>query len=226
MYRPGDVSARLGISATTLRRYAVDFEPWLSASARPSVTETGALGARRYTADDLAVLAAVKRAYDASLPTREIQDRLGNGSLPLLDVVDNNPAWALVGPEKPTTVGLGSATVDLPATLGGDLERFLAQMAQVQRLAPALTETLRVAQEERVEAAAAAERQRGELAEVLAEHRAALQEQRDQVDALRAEREALAALRAELAAERADPKVLPGAPTLGARVRRWFTGRG
>lgn len=216
MYRPEDVRARLGVSPTTLRRYAVAFEAWLSASARPSLTEQGATGARRYTAADLGVLAAVKRAYDAGLSTAEIQARLHDGALPPVAVADDNTPWPPLEPPKAATVGLEAATVDLLALVGGDLAAFLAQMQQLERMAPALAQTLGAAQEERVEAAAAAERQRAELEAVLAEQRAALA-------ALREEREALAALRAEIAAERNHPEVPVARVTVGQRLRRLFT---
>jgi DNA-binding transcriptional MerR regulator len=225
VYRPEDIRTRLGISPTTLRRYAVDFEAWLSASAKPSITETGALGARRYTADDLAVLAAVKRAYDAGNSTADVQAALRDGTLRPAHVVDNNAPWPLSPPLKPTTVDPESATVGLPALMGVDGEPFVAQLAALNAALPALGQALDQAQRDRAEALAAAERQQAAFA-ALAEQSARTQrELQYQVEALRQERAALAQARADLEHQRASPPEVPvAAATVGQRLRRLFTG--
>lgn len=225
MYRPEDVRTRLGISPTTLRRYAVDFEQWLSPSARPSVTESGQRGARRYTVEDLGILTAVKREYDAGRSTDDIVALLREGSLRPLDVVDNNP----VRPPQPQS---GSAAVDpeatvvgLPALIGVDVEQFVSQLAAINAVVPAMARALEEARRDRAEATAAMERQQAQLAELVERQAAAVRAQQYQVEELRQEREALAQLRAELEAERATPPEVLAVPvTVGQRLRRLFTG--
>lgn len=224
MYRPEDVRTRLAISATTLRRYAVDFEAWLSPSARPSLAENGTRGARRYTAQDLGILTAVKRAYDAGRSTDDIQAALRSGTLTPADVVDNNPPWGLGPSQKPATVDSESAMVGLPALIGVDVEQFVSQLAALNAALPALAQTIEAAQRERSEAAAAAAHQQAELAGILDQQAAALRQQQYQVEELRQERAALAQLRAELEQDRAtDPEVPAAGLTVGQRLKRAFT---
>lgn len=224
MYRPEDVRTRLGISPTTLRRYATEFEEWLSASARPSVTEAGTLGARRYTAEDLAVLSAVKRAYDGGSSTADVQAALRDGRLRPIDVVDNNPLWPILTPPKATTVDSESATVGLPALIGVDVEPFVAQLAALNAALPALAQALEDARRDHAGAVAASERQGVEFTALMEQQARAQRELQYQVEALRQERAALAQERADLEQVRANPPEVPvAASTVGQRLRRLFT---
>jgi DNA-binding transcriptional MerR regulator len=228
VYRPEDVRTRLGISPTTLRRYAVDFEEWLSPSARPSLTESGQRGARRYTVEDLGILTAVKREYDAGRSTEDILALLRDGSLRPLDVVDNNPVRTHFPAPGAATVDSESAMVGVPALIGVDVEQFVGQLAAINAALPAIAQALEDAQRERAEAAAEAARQQAELAGIVERQAAALRAQQYQVEELRQEREALSQLRAELEAERAaeatnSPEVLVAPVTVGQRLKRLFT---
>jgi len=61
--KPGEVAARLGVSASTLRRWSTAFAPHLSAQAGESTAaDSGGHAHRRYTEADVAVLRSVKAA--------------------------------------------------------------------------------------------------------------------------------------------------------------------
>ena len=60
LLRPADAARRLGIPASTLRRWSRRFAPFLSPEANAAVRENGARGHRRYTPQDMAVLARCK----------------------------------------------------------------------------------------------------------------------------------------------------------------------
>ncbi len=56
MYPPGEVAEKLGIKSSTLRKWSVEFAPFLSASARHAITMGGGASARRYSDHDVTVL--------------------------------------------------------------------------------------------------------------------------------------------------------------------------
>ncbi len=56
MYPPGEVAEKLGIKSSTLRKWSVEFAPFLSTSARHAITMGGGASARRYTDHDVTVL--------------------------------------------------------------------------------------------------------------------------------------------------------------------------
>ncbi len=65
---PGEVARELGISTSTLRRWAKEFNPHLSKTAgEPGRTGVGASTHRRYTQDDVDFLAKVKALLDQGM---------------------------------------------------------------------------------------------------------------------------------------------------------------
>ncbi len=66
MLRPKDLIDQLAISASALRLWSEKFGPVLSPGASKSQTETGGSAQRRYTQEDLAVLARAKQLLGES----------------------------------------------------------------------------------------------------------------------------------------------------------------
>jgi DNA-binding transcriptional MerR regulator len=96
--QPGDVAGELGISTSTLRRWAKEFNPYLSQSAgKPSRTGTGGATHRRYTRSDVEFLGTVKvllgrgMTYDQVIehlqgetPAARVEEREGEEAYPVL----------------------------------------------------------------------------------------------------------------------------------------------
>lgn len=75
--QPGDVARKLGISTSTLRRWAGEFDNHLSRPAsKPSRTGVGAAAPRRYTEADVAFLAKVKALLDQGMSLDQVVQRL------------------------------------------------------------------------------------------------------------------------------------------------------
>lgn len=218
MYPAKDIAALLDVGASTLRRWSNDFEAYLSPTARKALTERGQPAQRRYTDADLALLLAIQRAIADGVPVREVQDQLARGDLvPVPDVVVRNMLES--APDAPMS---GVVAPDAPMSASGALVALGYAGADVAGALVALSAALPTMSE----ALASVERASAALADATARQEAALRAQQYLVEELRQERAALAALRAEAAQARHHPKVLPGSPGLGARVRRWFTGGG
>lgn len=65
---PGEVAKELGISTSTLRRWAKEFSPYLSSTAgKPGKTGAGAATHRRYTQADVDILTQVKPLLDQGM---------------------------------------------------------------------------------------------------------------------------------------------------------------
>ena len=70
---PRETAQRLGIAKPTLRKWAMEFSPWLSAGA----FAPGKGHERRYSTDDIAVLQRVQRMLGDRYTYDEIKQRLG-----------------------------------------------------------------------------------------------------------------------------------------------------
>jgi DNA-binding transcriptional MerR regulator len=74
---PGEVAQELGISTSTLRRWAKEFDTYLSKTAgMPSRTGAGAPAHRRYTQADVSFLARVKGMLDQGLTYGQVIQHL------------------------------------------------------------------------------------------------------------------------------------------------------
>lgn len=83
-YRPIEVADLLGVSTATLRRWARQYQAWLSTDAGGTQPGTNAGGRhRRYARSDVQALAQVKALIQSGLTHDEVQQRLGqrDGSL-------------------------------------------------------------------------------------------------------------------------------------------------
>ncbi len=101
-YLPKDAQALVGVSASTLRNYTRDFERWLTTEATTTP--------RRFTADDLRVLAFIRYRTAEKLATIEqVQAALDVGELDAFDW--QPPAMATTATEGAEDTG--SALVPL-----------------------------------------------------------------------------------------------------------------
>ena len=69
MYTPPEASAWLGITPVTLRKWAVEFQLWLS----PSATQVSRGVARRYTDADLIILSQARAYLARNFTFKEIR---------------------------------------------------------------------------------------------------------------------------------------------------------
>lgn len=76
LLRPKEVCERLGVSSATLRRWSDVFADRLSPTAGKALAESGGAAQRRYSEEDFAVLARVKRLLDAGNTVEEAQRKL------------------------------------------------------------------------------------------------------------------------------------------------------
>lgn len=126
MHTPGQVRTVTGLSETTLRRYTRIFAEWLSPAAQPPVIGDDSLGVRSFTDEDIALLLAIKRQYDARLRTSQILAMLRAGSLrPALDAVTNKSRDAAV-------ISYVAEQANVPAQ---ELQRLEAVLAGLERAA-------------------------------------------------------------------------------------------
>jgi DNA-binding transcriptional MerR regulator len=80
VYRPSEAASRLGIPPSTLRLYAARFADLLSSAAGGGAQRDTAEGRhRRYTPEDLAVLAEIRRLLAAGLSSELVRLQLGGG---------------------------------------------------------------------------------------------------------------------------------------------------
>ena len=106
--RSKQVCDHLGVPATTLRLWSTTFEEFLSPGAQTSLTEKGTPAQRRYTEDDIALLAKVQELLGIGLTYDAIKESLANKAtqpalvqLPAVVASSNghsNGAVALPGP--------------------------------------------------------------------------------------------------------------------------------
>jgi DNA-binding transcriptional MerR regulator len=69
MYTPREVAAWLGVAPVTLRKWAIEFQLWLS----PAATQVSRGVARRYTDVDLIVLSQVRAYLARNFTYTEVQ---------------------------------------------------------------------------------------------------------------------------------------------------------
>lgn len=117
-YRPVDAAEVLGVSTSTLRRWAQDFGEHLSASAAPDAGSR-----RRFTARDIAVLRHAKALLDARNATPVVNDLLR-----LEDFGDMEADQAAEAPTKATPAQ--DASTALVSLLGSQVITTQADQAQ------------------------------------------------------------------------------------------------
>ena len=81
MMRPRAVQEQLGISNTTLRRWCAHFQDYLGPTAGAAIGPTGGPAQRRFTDEDLAVLARVKALLADGMTYEEVAVRLRRGDV-------------------------------------------------------------------------------------------------------------------------------------------------
>lgn len=119
-YRPVDAAELLGVSTSTLRRWAQDFAEHLSASASPDAGSR-----RRFTTRDIAVLRHAKALLDARNATPAVNDLLR-----LEDFGDLEADQAAEAPATPPQAQ--DASTALVSLLGSQV--ITAQADQAQRV--------------------------------------------------------------------------------------------
>ncbi|MGE0541253.1 MAG: MerR family transcriptional regulator [Dehalococcoidia bacterium] len=216
MHRPKEVTSRLGISSTTLRRWAATFADYLSPTAGVAIAETGGHAQRRYTDADVALLAAIKRELDGGRTVDETLVRLQRGDLrpdPVVADHDNTPEQPEIAQRASIEPPIGDSDAALALVGGSDAAQMQAAILALIDSAPTITDALA-----QVTATTCA------LQETTEAQQALLAE-------LRAERASLEAARAELQAIRDSPLVpnidheTPTPPlTWGQRVKRLLSG--
>lgn len=220
MHRPKEITDTLGISATTLRRWSTTFSDYLSPTAGQSIAESGGSAQRRYTDEDLALLASIQREFAGGRTVEEVQVKLKRGELqPATDVVVNNTKTgetaqrALTEPPVGETEAGRGGSVAVP---GYDAHELAGVLVALNAAFPTLTETL-----QQVERSTAA------LTSATEQQSRAARELQYGIEEMRQERRALEDLRAEIVAERTPvPKAPAETPSLGSRVRRLLKGNG
>lgn len=99
--QPGDVAGELRISTSTLRRWAKEFNAYLSKTAgKPSATAAGTATHRRYTETDVAFLAKVKALLDQGMTYEQVVQRFRGGSAsPRESEREAEKSYPVVAPE-------------------------------------------------------------------------------------------------------------------------------
>lgn len=229
MHRPKDVTQRLDISSTTLRRWATVFSAYLSPMAGSSIAETGGAAQRRFTDQDVALLAAIQRELAAGRRVEEVALRLERGEIaPDVVALDDDAMAAVEPPTSGSDALVSPMGGSTPVELQRALVAFLQSAPQMTRAITHLQETADALRETTATQRATLEAQTALLRD--------LQAERAMIDELRAEREALATerdrLADELAASRDSPLVpiphhgVPQAPVKGWQwLKRLFTGQ-
>jgi DNA-binding transcriptional MerR regulator len=92
MYTPPEASAWLGVTPVTLRKWAVEFQLWLS----PSATQVSRGVARRYTEADLIVLSHVRAYLARNFTFKEIRTFLQHTTAADIATKDSHPVITVV----------------------------------------------------------------------------------------------------------------------------------
>ena len=90
MYTPREVAVWLGIAPVTLRKWAIEFQLWLS----PSATRVSRGVARRYTDADLIVLSQVRAYLARNFTYTEVQTFLRDKTSAAIATIDPHRASA------------------------------------------------------------------------------------------------------------------------------------
>ncbi|HEY80491.1 MAG TPA: MerR family transcriptional regulator, partial [Caldilineae bacterium] len=126
LLRPAETAQRLGIPASTLRRWSRRFAAFLSPQANGALGADGARGHRRYTPDDLMVLARCKALLSQGFTFEQVAQRLESDFEPEAWVVEGKIEEAKdegkQGSQPPQTGDL------MPTEEAADLGQMMTQM--------------------------------------------------------------------------------------------------
>ena len=101
MYRPKDITDRLGISAPTLRLWSNNFSEVLSPAAQKSTTETGTAAQRRYTDEDLSIFLRAQELLNAGKTYDQTIEVLKSEPPPIVEIHEPEASAKTHAPEKP-----------------------------------------------------------------------------------------------------------------------------
>ena len=120
MFTPSQVSAMLEIPASSLRRYAVQFAPYLSRAGNQSRR-------RAYTQNDVLVFKRIRELTGQGVPLEEVASRL--------QIVENEP------PEK--------NALALVPEIAAEFQRLASQVARLPQLESQIAALAELVQSER-----------------------------------------------------------------------------
>ncbi len=127
LLRPAEAAHRLGIPASTLRRWSRRFAPFLSPEANGLRRPDGARGHRRYTPQDLTILARCKAFLSEGYTFKQVADLLQTTHQPEVLVVEGEIEPTTAEPQtQPQTAPAPSDQAPLDADI--ELGRLLAKM--------------------------------------------------------------------------------------------------
>lgn len=134
---PGEVARELGVSTSTLRRWAKEFNPYLSKRAgRPGKTGAGAATHRRYTQADVDFLAQVKDLLDQGMTYGQVVQHLGGETSAAEEEQEAAEAYPIVPSEAEMEApALGRSFVLVADALRniGDNQQAIQNSLQVNR---------------------------------------------------------------------------------------------
>jgi DNA-binding transcriptional MerR regulator len=115
MYTPREVAAWLGVAPVTLRKWAIEFRPWLS----PYATQVSRGIARRYADADLLVLSQARAYLARNFTYTEVQSFLAQKMSAATVTTDAHctlaeplmPAVSLPAPSDPAELAAGLAVM-------------------------------------------------------------------------------------------------------------------
>ena len=102
--RPADAARQLGIPASTLRRWSRRFAPFLSPEANAATRENGSRGHRRYTPQDLEVLARCKTLLSEGRTFEQAAQELERAYQPTVQAVEGEIDGDEAEPTTPEAV--------------------------------------------------------------------------------------------------------------------------
>ena len=102
--RPADAARQLGIPASTLRRWSRRFAPFLSPEANGAARENGSRGHRRYTPQDLEVLARCKALLSEGRTFEQAAQELERAYQPSVQAVEGEIEEDEAEPPTPEAV--------------------------------------------------------------------------------------------------------------------------
>lgn len=132
MVRAGHVADRLGVSVATVRSWSNEFRDYLSPSAAMAQSATGeGPGQRRYTDQDVAALAHVKRLMAEGLTFDEVRQALGKmtpdeRAAPPVEVP------TATAPNESTALALPDMLRAITDAHRGEVEALRARIADLQ----------------------------------------------------------------------------------------------
>jgi DNA-binding transcriptional MerR regulator len=136
LIRPADAARQLGIPASTLRRWSRRFASFLSPEANGAARENGSRGHRRYTPDDLAVLARCKELLSAGRTFEQVTAMLEQdfqSEAPVvegeIELDENKPTASEADAEEPLQMMQGEDATDA----GNILAQALASIPGFQQ---------------------------------------------------------------------------------------------